>query len=55
MSPFKINLNPQSVAHAFENCIRSMVSILLWTVIGLASLSAAFLIVSIIWFGVKFV
>lgn len=57
MSPsfnFIKNLDPQSIAATFSNYVRAIVNILLWTVIGFASLSAAFLAFSMIWLVIRF-
>jgi hypothetical protein len=51
---FLTNLDPQSISATFANYVRAIVNILLWTVIGFASLSAAFLAFSMIWLAVKF-
>jgi len=53
MSPFNLNLNPQNLAQTFSQYIRAFVWLLLWAVIGLASLAAAYVAVRAIWVAVQ--
>jgi len=49
------NRNPQFLAQIFTQYIRAIVQILIWAVIGLASLAGAYVAVRAIWLGVGFV
>ena len=53
MSPFNLNLNPQNLAQTFSQFIRALVWLLLWAIIGLASLATAYVAVRGIWVAVK--
>jgi hypothetical protein len=53
MTP-NVNRDPQYLAQAFAQYIRAAVSILIWTVIGLACLAAAYIAIRGIWVAVQF-
>ena len=51
----QFNHNPQFLAQIFTLYVRAIVQILIWAVIGLASLVGAYVAVRAIWLGAGFV
>lgn len=53
MSPF--NQNPEQIAQVFSRYIKTLVQILVWTTVGLASVAATYIAVTSIWMGVRYI
>ncbi len=55
MSPFNPFRNPENIAHIFAQYVRSMVQLLIWATIGLASLAATYVGIRAILVAVRYV
>jgi hypothetical protein len=49
-----INRDPQYLAQTFAQYVRAIVSVLIWSVFGLACLAAAYIAVRGLWVAVQF-
>jgi len=49
------NTNPEHIARTFSQYVKAVVRILIWTVIALASLAAAYVAVRALWIAVQMI
>jgi hypothetical protein len=50
MNLFDAIKNPENIAHCFSQYIKAAVKILIWSVIAIASLAAAYIAIKGVWF-----
>ena len=49
------NTNPEHIARTFSQYVKAVVQILVWAVIGLASLAAAYVTIRALWIAVQMI